>query len=153
MKIEKNYDFRERHWEVHKPGLRNPDRKALKGEIMLDDTWMLGYAADADDLVKFAVSDFQDFLLKSMDLSLKITTQKGPKVLWMQIGKCEKRCFVIDVKKDSVTLTASERSMAFRGTVHLEDIMGLEGAPVLPVGKAVREPLYRRRGIHSGCGI
>ena len=52
--IEKNYDFRERHWEVHKPGLRNAERKAQKGEIMLDDTWTLGYAADADDLAVWA---------------------------------------------------------------------------------------------------
>ena len=153
MKIENNYDFRERHWEVHKPGLRDSERKPKKDEILLDETWTLGYADDADDLVKFAVNDFQDYLLKSMGLSVRIVNKKAPKVLWVQIGKCVKRGFVIDVKKDSVTLTASDRAMSFRGTVHMEDIMSLEGAPVLPIGKIVREPLYRRRSIHSGCGI
>ena len=33
---EQNYDFRRRHWEYHRKGMRNPERKPTDNEVMLN---------------------------------------------------------------------------------------------------------------------
>ena len=38
---EHNYDFRRRHWEYHRKGMRNPDRQAADNEVMLNAAWRL----------------------------------------------------------------------------------------------------------------
>ena len=150
---EKNYDFRQRHWQYHKPGRRDPRRKAEKTEVMMTEDWSIGYAPDAGPITAIAADDFRDYLEKSMDLSVRIVHQDGPRVLWLEVSPKVKNGFVIEVKKDHVRVTAAEDKMSFRGTIHLEDIMNLEGAPVLPLGKMVRRPMYRERSVHSGTGI
>ena len=88
-----------------------------------------------------------------MDLSLPITREDGAKVLWVEISKKVKKGFVIEVTEDHVKVSAAEDKMTFCGTIHVEDIMNLEGAPVLELGKIVRKPLYNVRTVHSGTGI
>ena len=63
---EKNYDFRQRHWEYHKPDRRNPERTASAGEIMLTDEWKIGYAP-GNPITAIAANDFQEYLEKSMN--------------------------------------------------------------------------------------
>ena len=150
---EKNFDFRKRHWEYHKSGRREPRRKTAKNEIELTADWAIGHAADAGPITSIAADDFRDYLEKSMDLSVRIVHEDGPRVLWLEVSPKVKKGFVIEMKKDHVKVTAAEDEMSFRGTIHLEDIMNLEGAPVLPLGKMVRRPMYRKRSVHSGSGI
>ncbi len=150
---EKNYDFRARHWEYHKPDRRDPRRKAGKNELMISPEWQIGFDADDKSVTAIAARDFRDYLETSMDLSLRITREKGPKVIWIEVSPKVKKGFVIEVKSDRVTVSAAEDKMTFRGTIHLEDIMNLEEAPVLQLGRLVRKPLYRIRSVHSGSGI
>ena len=74
---EKNYDFRKRHWEYHKPGRRDPARKAKKNEILITEEWKIGCAGDKDSIALIAVKDFQDYLFTSMGLSLPLTDAPG----------------------------------------------------------------------------
>ena len=150
---EKNYDFRKRHWEYHKPGRRDPARKAKKNEILITEEWKIGCAGGKDSIALIAVKDFQDYLFTSMGLSLTLTDAPGEKVIWVEVNPTVKKGFVIKVGKNSVKVTAAEDKMTFRGTIHLEDIMNLEGAPVLELGKLVRKPLYESRIVHSGTGL
>ena len=150
---ERNYDFRKRHLEYHKPGRRDASRKAEKNEIILDSSWKIGYKGEKDSIAAIAARDFQDYLYKSMDLSLPLTTKDGEKVIWIAICKRVKKGFVIEVEKDHVKVRAAEDKMTFRGTIHLEDMMNLEGAPVLALGKYVRKPMYLTRIVHSGTGL
>ena len=150
---EKNYDFRARHWEYHKPNRRDPRRKAGKNELMITPEWQIGFDADDKSITAIAARDFRDYLETSMGLSLRITRKKGPKVIWIEVSPKVKKGFVIEVKADCVTVSAAEDKMTFRGTIHLEDIMNLEEAPVLQLGRLVRKPLYRIRSVHSGSGI
>ena len=149
---EKNYEFRLRHWQYHKPGRRDPARKAGKTEVMLTADWSIGYAPDANELTVIAADDFRDYLEKSMGISLRIVHEDAPRVLWLEVSAQVKKGFVIEAEKEHIRLAAAE-NMIFRGTIHLEDIMNLEGAPVLPLGKTVRKPLYKKRSVHSGSGI
>lgn len=150
---EKNYDFRARHWEYHKPGRRDPARKTGADEIEITADWAIGYDPKSGPITAIAADDFRDYLEKSMDLSLRIVHANGPKVLWLEVAPKLKKGFAIEVKKDHIRLTAAEDKMTFRGTIHLEDIMNLEGAPVVKLGKTVRKPLYKVRRVHSGSGI
>lgn len=150
---EQNYDFRKRHWEYHKPDRRDPARKAKKNEIMLTADWKIGCKGEEDSIALIAVKDFQDYLFTSMGISLPLTTEDGEKVLWVEVNKKVKKGFVIQVEKEHVTLTAAEDKMTFRGTIHIEDMMNLEGAPVLETGKLVRKPMYDLKIVHSGTGL
>ena len=150
---ESNFDFRWRHWEYHKPGRRDPQRKTAKNEVELTAEWAIGYAADSEQITAIAADDFRDYLEKSMGISIRIVHEDGPRVLWLEVSPKVKNGFVIEAKKDHVRVSAAEDKMSFRGTIHLEDIMNLEGAPVLPLGKTVRRPLYKERSVHSGSGI
>ena len=150
---ERNFDFRVRHWEYHKPGRRDPQRKTAKNEVELTAEWAIGYTPGTGSITEIAADDFRDYLEKSMDISVRIVHEDGPKVLWLEVSPKVKKGFVVETKKDHIKLTAAEDKMVFRGTIHLEDIMNLEGAPVLTAGKLVRKPMYRVRMVHSGSGI
>ena len=38
---ERNYDFRRRHWEYHKPDRRDPERRAYENEIIKGEDGLL----------------------------------------------------------------------------------------------------------------
>ena len=150
---EKNYDFRKRHWEYHKPDRRNMERVAAENEVMLDETWVIGSNADADSVCGIAVRDFRDYLEKSMNLSLRIVRENGEKVIWIEVDETLEKGFVLDVREDGISLSCADDAISFRATVHLEDLMNLEEAPVLKFGKVKRTPIYRVRQVHSGSGM
>lgn len=151
--IEKNYDFRIRHWEVHKPDRRRAGKVPAQNEVELDSTWKLGCAADSPAVVTGAVRDFQDYLKTSMNVLLPIVSEKGSRTLFIEIDETLDKGFVINTSKESISVRLSRSKEAFRAVCHIEDIMNLEGAPVLETGELVRKPLYHSRTIHSGCGI
>ena len=150
---EKNYDFRLRHWQYHKPRRRQIDRVCRINEVELDESWKLGCAADAEYITAYAVKDFRDYLEVGMNISLSITHTDGDRVLWVEVDPSVKSGFTVEAAKNHIRLAASEDKMTFLGTIHLEDIMNLEGAPVLETGTMKRTPLYDTRIIHSGTGI
>ena len=149
---ERNYDFRQRHWEYHKPDRRNPERTASAGEIMLTDEWKIGYAP-GNPITAIAANDFQEYLEKSMNLSLPITRQDGEKTLWLEVSDSVAEGFILDVKENHINITAAEDKMSFRATIHVEDLMNLEEAPVLALGRFERRPMYTTRTVHSGTGL
>ncbi|MCQ2378488.1 MAG: hypothetical protein MJ016_04650 [Victivallaceae bacterium] len=150
---EKNYDFRARHWQYHKPGMRQSGRNVRAGEIELTGKWSLGCPADAPQILLDAVKDFQDYLLTSMGLSLPITRTDGDDVLFLTLDPALEKGFAFDASEHHLAVTLAEARMAYRAVVYLEDTMNLEGAPVFPFGKTLRRPIYRYREVHSGCGI
>jgi len=149
---EKNYDFRLRHWQYHKPGRRDPRRKAGKNEVMMTEDWSIGYASESDCLTVTAADDFRDYLEKSMGISLRIVHEDGPRVLWLEAVPKIKKGFALDAGKEHIRISAAEK-MILRAAIHLEDMMNLEGAPVVPVGKMIRKPMYEVRIVHSGTGL
>lgn len=150
-KHEKNYDFLARHWNVHSPKRRNPDRAVLPGELLLNENWTLGCSGGR--VSTNAIKDFQDYLFTSMKLSVKLTDTKQSRTIWLEEDHSLGQGFVLDVKPDSILIRLSNDKEAFRATVYLEDVMSLEGAPVLNIGETVRKPLYDSRSVHSACGI
>ena len=150
---EKNYDFRRRHWQCHRPALRNPERIATEYEIMIDGGWSLSFQKDAPELVGIAVRDFRDYLETSQDISLAICHDCGVRTVSFALDSSLGRAFAIDATENLVVVTAGDAPMLFRAIVYLEDMMALEGAPLFTKGHTERHPIYRCRMVHSGCGI
>ena len=112
---ERNYDFRKRHWAYHKPDRRDPARKEKKNEILITNEWKIGCSGDKDSIALIAVKDFQEYLFTSMGVSIALTDAPGDKVIWVEVSKKVKKGFVVEVDKNSVTLTAAEDKMTFKG--------------------------------------
>ena len=149
---ERNYDFRQRHWEYHKPDRRNPERTAADNEVMLTEDWKIGYAPGYP-ITAIAANDFQEYLEKSMGLSLPIVRKDGEKTLWIEVSDKLEEGFSFKVEKEHILISAAEDKMSFRATIHFEDLMNLEEAPVLPVGETLRRLMYTTRTVHSGTGL
>lgn len=149
---ERNYDFRRRHWEYHKPDRRDPERRAYENEIMLTEEWKIGYAP-GNPVTAVAANDFQEYLEKSMDLSLPLVKKDGSKTIWLELSDELDEGFVLNVEKDHIQITSAEDKISFRATIHLEDLMNLEEAPVLKTGKFIRRPMYTTKSVHSGTGL
>jgi hypothetical protein len=151
---EKNYDFRARHWQYHKLNRLDVNRKASSKEVLITKEWKIGFKPSKDNpITSIAAKDFRDYLETSMNLSLAIEEKNGPKTIWLEIDKSIDKGFVLSVTKEVITLKAAEDRMIFQGTIHLEDLMNLESAPVLTLGSFVRKPLYNVKQVHSGTGI
>ncbi len=148
---EKNYDFRARHFTVHQPCRRSASRTVKSNEILLDSSWLLG--GEAGVVTNNALADFTDYLWTGWDICVTRTAEQTPNTIWFKVDTSLDKGFVLDVSENGVTVRLAADAEAFRAVVYMEDIMGLEGLPVLPKGETVRRPMYRYRSVHSGCGI
>ena len=164
--MEQNYDFLKRMSVVHKPNRRDASAVKTEQEIALDASWKIVIPETASDLVKLAASDFQDYLLKSMDLSIVIETAatpaKAPKTLLfvtveqypaIQEKPAVSRAFALDVSEDGIVLCGADDRGVFAGSIHMEDLMNCREALFLSKGFKVRNPLTRMRSTHSGCQL
>ncbi len=149
---EQNYDFRARHWQVHKPGRRQLSRQLKTGEIILSDNWTI--CAAAGRVAERAADDIRDYFWKSMDLSLGMTKDPNkPYTIVLTADSGPDKGFALSVTENRVEVRLASDDEAFRAIVYIEDYMNLEGAPVLPLGDTVRRPMFKWRSVHSGCGI
>ena len=167
MQPEKNFDFLKRMRQIHQPDRRDPEAVPNKNETAIDNSWKIVIPAGAGPLVRRAASDFQDYLLTSMNVSVPVTVIAGPgrhpkSLLLIPKSFCtcdnpkpeKKGAFILDVSPDQgIVLCGNDDRSIFHGTIHLEDLMNFREAPFLEIGKRLREPLARMRSVHSGCGI
>lgn len=152
--MEKNYDFRKRHFAVHKAGRRNPERLAQANEVLIDASWKIGCDRDAPEIVRRATVDLQDYFAQSMGLSLKLVHAPGSRVLFIRlVEQLPDGDFAFQVSADAICFELAQARHAFTAVVHAEDIMSLEGAPVLPLGRTARRKMLESRSVHSGSGI
>ena len=152
--MEKNYQFRSRMDQVHKPGRRDPAAAAAADETVIDENWLISFASDAPASVVDTAKDLQDYFLVSMDMELKLCPG-GDKGIFLEISKdvTGDGTFVLSVTADSVKISASGDRAVHFGGVYLEDIMNLREAPFLKRGTEKRERLITPRIVHSGWGM
>ena len=167
MREEKNYDFLKRMREVHKPDRRDPSLKPADGEFEIHSSWRIVIGSGASKLVRRAADDFQDYLLKSMNVSLRIETvkevKKAPGTILLATAAeyqgipletpRKQGSFVLEASADGILICGAEERGVFYGSIHLEDLMNLREAPFLKNTFYLREQLTRMRSVHSGSGI
>lgn len=148
---ESNYDFRKRHWEVHKPCRRKEGRLPTAQETLIDNLWKIG--GNGGSVTERAIADFQDYLWTSMGVSVQRTNTQGEKTIWISMDAHLDKGFRIDTSANAIRIALAKDEDAFRAIVYMEDCMNLDGAPLMQQGCTVRKPLYRWRSVHSGCGL
>ena len=58
--IERNYKFRERLLQVHKPNRRDPQVLPMQGQILVDEAWEICISRSAERVVVTAAKELQD---------------------------------------------------------------------------------------------
>ncbi|MFA6929056.1 MAG: hypothetical protein WCT05_01935 [Lentisphaeria bacterium] len=140
--MEKNYEFRSRLDQVHRPGFRNADATVQKDEIALDVQWVI---SDPGTLFGgCAALDLQDYLQRCMGLSLPIRETGEKQIVLTEVAG--EKGFFWEITPERITLQGNTR----KGVYYLEDLMNFREAPFFSLGKGRRDPLFYPRMVHSG---
>ena len=70
--MERNYEYRKRLTQVHRPDRRDYSISPGDGEMMVGSGWKIEIPADGGKLLVNAAKDLQDYLDVSMNVSVRI---------------------------------------------------------------------------------
>ena len=70
--MEKNYDFLKRMRVIHKPNRRDAAATPSAQEIEITNSWQIAVKQNCAEQVLQAAEDFQDYLLRSMNVSVPV---------------------------------------------------------------------------------
>jgi len=153
---EKNYQFRSRMLEVHKPNRRMPYAKCKENQVEITEDWTIYIPCREDRVLYNAGRDLTDYFAVSMGLSLRLQVGKTPekKYIVYEIDPAlQGNQYRITVTEDRVTLAGGSSRTAAQAGYHLEDLMNLDEGPFLTLQNTVKQPLYDTRMTHSGYGL
>ena len=168
MKIERNYEFRQRLDEIHKPNRRNSDCQLQNDEISVADGWKIVISENASRYLIDIASDLQDYLFRSMNVSTSLIRQEnlvdetdgnaivlGTKETLGEMGDSLSvpRSYRLQIGEDRVIVCGNDERGVGQACYYLEDLMNLREAPFLSPGDQTREPVFSPRMVHSGWGI
>lgn len=170
--IERNYEFRKRLLEVHKPDRRDYSAILQSNEVMVDDNWDIVIPDNADRVMLNAAKDLQDYLFTSMGVSVRLNKVSnnilknelecnGKKIilvtkeLIMGLGKDldTPRSYRFICSDDKIILCGYDERGTAQACYYLEDLMNLKCAPIVKKDDACRKPLFSPRMVHSGYGL
>lgn len=153
---ERNYQFRQRMLEVHKPGRRMPYALLKEGQIEITDQWTVYLPHREDRVLYQAGRDLVDYFAVSMDLSLRLqiggAIPENAVVYEIDPALPDNR-YRLAVQEGTVLLGGRDGKNAARAGYHLEDLMNLAEGPYLDLQDTLKEPLYDTRMTHSGYGL
>ncbi|MEI6657532.1 MAG: hypothetical protein WCO76_03245, partial [Planctomycetota bacterium] len=130
---------------------RDTDATPTENDTVLDGTWRIVIASDADPLVARMATDLADFLARRMALSLPLETLSPEAVATPPVhsivlvdhdgGKPEvAESFTLRVAADQIVLRGVDARGVRDGVVHLVDRIGLRAAPFLARGEETYVP-------------
>ena len=168
--LEKNYDFRKRLLDVHKPNRRDHNIIAQDGEIEIDETWEIIVPEKADRVILIAAKDLQDYFFTSMGVSLKLSKSKdkkdesecgSKKIIFTtkdiskEIGEClnTPRSYRFISSNESVVLCGFDERGAAQASYYFEELLNFKCAPIIKKNDECRKPLFSPRMVHSGYGL
>ena len=165
--IERNYQFRERLLQVHKPDRRDLDVTPGAGQIQVDDSWEICISKHAERVIVNAAKDMQDYLGVSMGVYLPLkrckdiaeAAKEAKKLVLATVAELGEDT-ELDAPKsyrlkvtDNVVIIGLDGRGAAQGWYFAEDLMNLAGAPILDTQSIVRKPVFSPRMSHSGYGL
>jgi len=152
--MERNYDFRQRLLEIHKPNRRMDWAKPSSNDVEVTDEWIVSLPSLESPVLYNAAKDLVDYFAVSMGVFVKVSTDKSDTkcieyVIDPALGEKKYR---LSVEKDHIWLIGSDARTAARAGYFLEDLMNLNEAPFVATGTTNRDFLYSPRMVHSGYG-
>ena len=159
--MEKNYDFRHRMCEVHRPLDPAEGRPCPEGYLDLSGGVTLCLPADADAVTLHAADDLCDFFAAFNGTAAAVGAAEGIPIRLLLSSASpetapsgsEERAYRILVTADGVTLTANSGKGLFAATVCLEEQMSEAKGVYLSLGEVDRRPLFSPRMVHSGYAL
>lgn len=153
---------------IHIPR-RDPDARPLKYEMSVpDEGWTIVWNPESSDVLKLAVYDFQDYMITSQKVKVKIeeSTLKewqnirksiivGSVLQMPELGKDLKheKDYTIKVSAARIIVCGRTDRGAMFGLYNLEARMNLREAPFLPLKlNTIRHSLYNVRMVFSWMG-
>ena len=153
---ERNYQFRERMLEVHKPGRRMPWAEKKADQVEIDEKWTIWTSDVSDRVIYNAARDLEDYFAVSMGVCVgfKIGCRPSDKAIVYSVDpSLEKDSYRLTVTDRRVELCGSDSRAAAQAGYFIEDLMNLDEGPFLTKQETVRKPLYSPRMVHSGYGL
>ncbi|BBH23491.1 hypothetical protein Back11_48360 [Paenibacillus baekrokdamisoli] len=167
---EKKYEFRKRLEVVHQPNRRDSEAIAQKNEITIDQDWSIAIGEEATPLMMNVAKDLQDYLLVSMNISVRLLIVKNvleysqtkdrtiilaTKEELPEVGQALNlpRSYIVIVSDRRIIVCGNDERGVGQGSYYLEDLMNLREAPFLTVQEVMREPIFSPRMAHSGWGL
>ncbi len=151
---ELNYAFKRRLAEVHKEN-RRIDKPLGENQIEITDKWTIVVPADSEFLQRVG-RDLQDYFFVSMNVEVGYTTTKSTTrtIEYIIDDKIKKDgAYRVEVSKTKIKLVGRDERAAAQASYLLEDLMNLEEAPYVKIGKERRAPIFRCRMVHSGVAL
>ena len=155
MKIERNYEFRQRMDIVHRPETRDPEAKPQPGEIIIDESWCIVCPDGADVRIANTAADLQDYFRVAQQLSLKILPGAADKCIFLTLDETLEKplSYRLTVEANKITIAGKDPRGVRFGGVGLEDILNFREAPFIAPRSTVHERLFTPRMVHSGWQI
>jgi hypothetical protein len=165
--IERNYQFRERLLQIHKPDRGNWQILPTEEQVLVDDSWEICISREAQRVVHTAAKDMQDYLDVTMGISVRLRrcdniaamAEKEKTIVLATVEELgedaeldTKNSYRLTVGKNIVVKGYDSRGAA-QGWYFAEDLMNMVSAPVLKQQSIVRKPLFSPRMTHSGYGL
>ncbi len=155
--MERNYEFRKRLSEVHKPGRKNAEVYTKKEGTVVTNDWQIVYPDDADRVIKIAANDLREYFEVSLEVYLTVRpaslAQKTNTIEYNTLYDGKKASYKLTVQDDKITISGADPRGAAQGSYFVEDQMNLNEGPVIAKGVTEKEPIYSPRMIHSGYGL
>lgn len=159
--LEKRFDFRKRIFEVHKPDIRDFSVAKKDTQIEITNDYVICVHTASSEAVLKAARDLQDFLFVSMNVSVALKkidiyneVLKNSIVVLTNEGDSAKTeaTFSIDVSSDRINVYGNDDKGTIQGCYYIEDLMSLERAPFMNLGKKEISPSFSPRIVFSGYG-
>ena len=159
MRTEKNYDFRARMCEVHRPGLYREGAQDGREGLLFGEGTVILVPKNADELTLHAARDLADCFKVSYGLSVSVSDEAASPSIRLLLSADapatapsggEERAYRTIVSEAGVTVTANTPRGLFAATVDIEEQMAENHAPFLAYADRDRRPLFTPRMVHSG---
>ncbi|MBU4199613.1 MAG: hypothetical protein KKE37_08770 [Verrucomicrobia bacterium] len=127
----------------------DPERKAASDEVEIDTSWQIRVSDSEEGLAKVGAQELARFLEEVMCLTIPVldeTVSPGTKNKWIRILSAgggignSPESFTLEIEKGGIVIKGATPQGALQGSLYLEDLMGVEGAPVLRQQETVRWP-------------
>ena len=160
MTIEKRYEFKKDLMQLHKPGLRDPERKPADNEFVFSDGTVILLPPMADATITHAARDFETFLYTSMGVAVLVSQNPIPSAktvkitLNQNIGQASGYMgYRITINANDILVEGYDNRGIAQGLYFMEDLMGVRRAPYLKQEVIARKAIFEGRSSQSPFGM
>ena len=167
MTTERNYAFRQRIDQIHRPDRRHLDARPEGHEVGIEDGWRIAVPQNASSYLLDVAKDLQDYLFTSMRVSTLLLraddlSRTGGQIIVLGTRETASdagtaltvpRSYRLQIAGDRIDVCGYDERGTGQACYYLEDLMNLREAPFLTPGNETRQPVFSPRMVHSGWGI